>query len=280
MFQYYRFITKTGRILACCSLFLLSDLAHASPWSIYLGGGGLTIRPEDSRRTALGQDRFYYFLDRMERMNTSPGDRTLNYLILGSTDLSPPPIQPGSGSLQIRYSETGDPWMFRIGYRGVRGQIPCRECSELNGFPRWHILDQFQQGNRDATFFLYASEFARSQGGFRVSMDLLEFGWTYHFRKNAGLDPYLGLMGRIGTCRLGAVRLRLLPGRVCGSACRIAVQNIQQDFSGTGSGIQRRPTHRSGPGLVSGSEPGAELDALNAGVRGRAERCPLMGGVG
>ena len=202
MFQYYRFITKTGRILACCSLFLLSDLAHASPWSIYLGGGGLTIRPEDSRRTALGQDRFYYFLDRMERMNTSPGDRTLNYLILGSTDLSPPPIQPGSGSLQIRYSETGDPWMFRIGYRGVRGQIPCRECSELNGFPRWHILDQFQQGNRDATFLLYASEFARSQGGFRVSMDLLEFGWTYHFKKNAGPDPYLGLMGRIGTCRL------------------------------------------------------------------------------
>ncbi len=184
-------------------IIVLPQTARAGPWSLYLGGSGLRLQLDDASLTDLGKDRHNYFLDQINGSAVTESQRFLGYIALQRMDNSRlRTLDLSSGSLQIRYSEARDPWTFRLGYRHAVGIVTCTECSAYGGYYRWQVLDELRKGNQEPAFLLYAQEFARSQGDGLARFDLLEFGWTYHFRKGAALDPYLGLMSRMGTCRM------------------------------------------------------------------------------
>ncbi|MEQ8353512.1 MAG: hypothetical protein RH862_18700 [Leptospiraceae bacterium] len=179
--------------------------ASASPWSLYLGGGGSRLQFLNPGPTDLETYRSLYFLDQIERQSLTEPERTFAYIWLNRNQKSRRrSLDASRGLIQMRYSQAGDPWSFRIGYRSERAILDCTECSEAGGIHRWLLWDEIQKGNRDPVFLLYAAQSLQSQGGSTAQFDLLEFGWTYHFRRNKSIDPFLGLTGLLGTCRVQA----------------------------------------------------------------------------
>ncbi|MBR32170.1 MAG: hypothetical protein CMN77_12770 [Spirochaetaceae bacterium] len=191
------------RALPLLLILVLPETVRGGPWSVYLGGSGLRLQLDDASLTDLGKDRHNYFLDQINSNAVTESDRFLSYIALQRMDNTRlRSLDLSSGSLQIRYSEARGPWTFRLGYRHATGIVTCTECSAYGGYYRWQGLDELRKGNQEPAFLFYAQEFAKSQGGGLARFDLLEFGWTYHFRRGSGLDPYLGLMSRMGSCDL------------------------------------------------------------------------------
>ncbi len=200
-YSYYKFILFCA--LPVPIILVLPETVRGGPWSLYPGGSGLRLQLNDASLTDLGKDRHNYFLDQVNSSAVSDSDRFLSYIALQRMDNTRlRSMDLRSGSLQIRYSQAREPWTFRLGYRHASGIVTCMECSAYGGYYRWQVLDELRKGNQEPAFLFYAEEFARSQGDGLARFDLLEFGWTYHFRKGADQDPYLGLMSRIGSCDL------------------------------------------------------------------------------